>query len=192
MAPPIMLVHGTAGWSGFWHDVAAHLAARGWRVIASTCRPSAIPSTIHEGRYDRVDARRSGWRRCGGAGGPAGDCRRPQLRRRPGDRAGAAPPGSAAVAGAGRCGAGRARSAAPSGRRRRHALASGWLAQLTTAASGHQSAATRSRCCSSMLARKEQAEPGCRSCAEPMRAGGHDRGLCRLAAEPVRDAATAR
>ncbi len=41
---PVMLIPGTAGWSGFWRDVSGHLAARGYRVIAVDLPPSAIPS----------------------------------------------------------------------------------------------------------------------------------------------------
>src|SRR5215218_4438280 len=37
--PPIVLVHGTAAWSGFWSKVADHLAERGWRVIAIDLPP---------------------------------------------------------------------------------------------------------------------------------------------------------
>src|SRR5215213_9400616 len=36
---PIMLIHGTAAWSGFWRQVADHLAGRGWRVIAIDLPP---------------------------------------------------------------------------------------------------------------------------------------------------------
>jgi len=51
--PPIMLVHGTAAWSGFWHQVADHLAARGWRVIAIDLPPFGWSGRDPQGRYDR-------------------------------------------------------------------------------------------------------------------------------------------
>ena len=51
--PPILLVHGTAGWSGFWRNVSAHLAARGWRVIAVDLPPFGYSEHDEEARYDR-------------------------------------------------------------------------------------------------------------------------------------------
>lgn len=51
---PIMLVHGTAAWSGFWRDVAAHLAKQGWRVIAVDLPPFGYSKHDARGRYDRV------------------------------------------------------------------------------------------------------------------------------------------
>lgn len=51
--PPILLVHGTAGWSGFWRNVSAHLAARGWRVIAVDLPPFGYSDRDPQGRYDR-------------------------------------------------------------------------------------------------------------------------------------------
>jgi pimeloyl-ACP methyl ester carboxylesterase len=53
--PPVMLVHGTAAWRGFWKDVAAHLAARGWRVIAVDLPPFGWSDHDPEARYGRVD-----------------------------------------------------------------------------------------------------------------------------------------
>jgi len=53
--PPILLVHGTAAWSGFWRDVAAHLAAAGWRVIAIDLPPFGWSDRDPAGRYDRAD-----------------------------------------------------------------------------------------------------------------------------------------
>lgn len=52
--PPVMLVHGTAAWRGFWKDVAAHLAARGWRVIAVDLPPFGWSEHDVEARYDRI------------------------------------------------------------------------------------------------------------------------------------------
>jgi len=52
--PPIMLVHGTAAWSGFWRDVSAHLAARGWRVIAIDLPPFGYSDHDPLARYDRT------------------------------------------------------------------------------------------------------------------------------------------
>ena len=51
---PIMLVPGTAGWSGFWRNVAAHLAARGWRVIAADLPPFGYSERDDGARYDRT------------------------------------------------------------------------------------------------------------------------------------------
>lgn len=52
--PPIVIVHGTAAWSGFWKDVAAHLADRGWRVIAVDLPPFGWSDRDPAVRYDRV------------------------------------------------------------------------------------------------------------------------------------------
>lgn len=52
--PPILLVHGTAAWSGFWRDVSAHLAEQGWRVIAVDLPPFGYSERDAQGRYDRV------------------------------------------------------------------------------------------------------------------------------------------
>ena len=52
--PPIMLIHGTAAWSGFWRQVADHLAGRGWRVIAIDLPPFGWSGHDPEGRYDRA------------------------------------------------------------------------------------------------------------------------------------------
>jgi pimeloyl-ACP methyl ester carboxylesterase len=51
--PPILLVHGTAAWSGFWREVADHLAARGWRVIAIDLPPFGWSDRDPDGRYGR-------------------------------------------------------------------------------------------------------------------------------------------
>ena len=52
--PPIMLIHGTAAWSGFWSEIADHLAARGWRVVAIDLPPFGWSGRDAKGRYDRV------------------------------------------------------------------------------------------------------------------------------------------
>ena len=52
--PPIMLVHGTAAWSGFWQEVADHLAGQGWRVIAIDLPPFGWSGHDPQGRYDRT------------------------------------------------------------------------------------------------------------------------------------------
>lgn len=51
---PILLVHGTAGWSGFWRNVSAHLAARGWRVVAVDLPPFGYSEHDPRARYDRA------------------------------------------------------------------------------------------------------------------------------------------
>lgn len=52
--PPILLVPGTAAWSGFWRNVSAHLAARGWRVIAVGLPPFGYSAHDPEMRYGRA------------------------------------------------------------------------------------------------------------------------------------------
>lgn len=56
--PPILLIHGTAGWSGFWREVAAHLAGRGWRVIAVDVPPFGYSDRDPAARYGRPDQAR--------------------------------------------------------------------------------------------------------------------------------------
>lgn len=51
--PPIMLLHGTAAWSGFWRGPSAHLAGRGWRVIAVDLPPFGFSDRDPGVRYDR-------------------------------------------------------------------------------------------------------------------------------------------
>ena len=53
--PPVLLIHGTAGWSGFWREVAAHLAQRGWRVIAVDVPPFGYSDRDPAARYGRPD-----------------------------------------------------------------------------------------------------------------------------------------
>lgn len=52
--PRILLVHGSAGWSGFWSEVSGHLARRGWRVIAVDLPPYGWSGRDPEQRYDRI------------------------------------------------------------------------------------------------------------------------------------------
>lgn len=52
--PTILLVHGTAAWSGFWRDVSAHLAGEGWRVIAVDLPPFGYSGHDPAARYDRA------------------------------------------------------------------------------------------------------------------------------------------
>jgi pimeloyl-ACP methyl ester carboxylesterase len=54
VGPPVMLVHGTAAWRGFWKEVAAHLAARGWRVIAVDLPPFGWSEHDSQARYGRI------------------------------------------------------------------------------------------------------------------------------------------
>ena len=110
--PPVLLVHGTAGWSGFWRNVSAHLAARGWRVIAVDLPPFGYSE------HDPRGALRPG--EPGGAAG-AGDRRgtagRPAVVVGHSFGSGAAvelalrDPGTSVAAGAGRRGLGTDRSA---------------------------------------------------------------------------------
>jgi pimeloyl-ACP methyl ester carboxylesterase len=50
----IVIVHGTAAWSGFWKDVSAHLAERGRRVVAIDLPPFGWSDRDPQARYDRV------------------------------------------------------------------------------------------------------------------------------------------
>jgi pimeloyl-ACP methyl ester carboxylesterase len=52
--PVLLIVHGTAAWSGFWKDVSAHLAGRGWRVVAIDLPPFGWSDRDPAARYDRV------------------------------------------------------------------------------------------------------------------------------------------
>jgi pimeloyl-ACP methyl ester carboxylesterase len=52
---PVLLVHGTAGWSGFWRNVTRHLAARGFRVIAADLPPFGYSERDPQARYRRQD-----------------------------------------------------------------------------------------------------------------------------------------
>jgi pimeloyl-ACP methyl ester carboxylesterase len=52
--PRVMLLHGTAAWSGFWRDVSAHLAGNGWRVIAVDTPPFGYSDRDPQERYSRI------------------------------------------------------------------------------------------------------------------------------------------
>lgn len=52
---PVLLVGGTAGWSGFWSDVAQHLAGHGYRVIAVDLPPFGFSAHDPLRRYNRVN-----------------------------------------------------------------------------------------------------------------------------------------
>lgn len=49
----MLIVPGTAGWSDFWRDVSAHLAARGHRVYAIDLPPFGFSDHDARARYDR-------------------------------------------------------------------------------------------------------------------------------------------
>lgn len=55
---PVMLVHGTAAWSGFWSETADALAARGFRVLAIDVPPFGFSSRNPDGAYARADQAR--------------------------------------------------------------------------------------------------------------------------------------
>lgn len=50
----VILLHGTAAWSGFWRDVSAHLASQGWHVLAVDTPPFGWSERDPRGRYDRA------------------------------------------------------------------------------------------------------------------------------------------
>jgi pimeloyl-ACP methyl ester carboxylesterase len=49
----ILIVPGTAGWSGFWRDVSAHLASQGYRVVAVDLPPFGYSDRDPAARYSR-------------------------------------------------------------------------------------------------------------------------------------------
>lgn len=49
----VLIVPGTAGWSGFWHEVSLHLAARGYHVVAVDLPPFGYSEHDAAARYDR-------------------------------------------------------------------------------------------------------------------------------------------
>ena len=55
---PLLLVHGTAAWSGFWHDAATRLGEAGFRAIAVDMPPFGFSGRSAEGRYSREDQAR--------------------------------------------------------------------------------------------------------------------------------------
>lgn len=51
---PVLLIHGSAGWSGFWKDVTGHVAKNGRRAIAVDIPPFGWSDRDPQRRYDRV------------------------------------------------------------------------------------------------------------------------------------------
>ncbi|WP_260181063.1 alpha/beta fold hydrolase [Sphingomonas sp. BK580] len=49
----VLIVPGTAGWSGFWRNVTAHLVARGYHVVAVDLPPFGYSEHDARARYDR-------------------------------------------------------------------------------------------------------------------------------------------
>jgi pimeloyl-ACP methyl ester carboxylesterase len=52
--PIVLLIHGTAGWSGFWRNVARHLATRGWQAVAVDMPPFGYSEHDPRARYSRA------------------------------------------------------------------------------------------------------------------------------------------
>lgn len=52
--PTVLLIHGSAGWSGFWKDVSSGLARKGWRVVAVDVPPFGYSVHDAQARYDRT------------------------------------------------------------------------------------------------------------------------------------------
>jgi pimeloyl-ACP methyl ester carboxylesterase len=52
---PVLLIAGTAAWSGFWLEVADSLAADGYRAIAVDLPPFGFSARSPEGAYSRAD-----------------------------------------------------------------------------------------------------------------------------------------
>ena len=58
-APPILLLHGTAAWSGLWRETGEALAAEGWRAVAMDMPPFGFSAHRNGADYARpVQARR--------------------------------------------------------------------------------------------------------------------------------------
>ena len=55
---PVMLIHGTAAWSGFWTPVAQRLAKDGFRTIAVDLPPFGYSDRSRDGAYSRSDQAR--------------------------------------------------------------------------------------------------------------------------------------
>ncbi|MCO6384514.1 alpha/beta fold hydrolase [Oceanicola sp. 502str15] len=51
--PPVLLVHGSVGWSAFWEDTIAELSAAGYRAIALDMPPMGWSERDAEGDYGR-------------------------------------------------------------------------------------------------------------------------------------------
>lgn len=58
-APPVLLLHGTAAWSGLWRETGEALAAEGWRAVAMDMPPFGFSPHREGADYARpVQARR--------------------------------------------------------------------------------------------------------------------------------------
>jgi pimeloyl-ACP methyl ester carboxylesterase len=55
---PVILIHGTAAWSGFWTDIAGRLANDGFRSIAIDLPPFGYSDRSPQGAYTRADQAR--------------------------------------------------------------------------------------------------------------------------------------
>ncbi len=59
--PWVVLIHGSAAWSGVWEPVAKGLEARGHRVVALDLPPFGYSERPADGRYDRPSQARRVW-----------------------------------------------------------------------------------------------------------------------------------
>lgn len=57
-AKAVLLLHGTAAWSGFWQDIAVRLAADGFRTIAIDLPPFGYSDRSPQQTYGRIDQAR--------------------------------------------------------------------------------------------------------------------------------------
>lgn len=57
-APPVLIVHGTAAWSGFWTEALDTLAGQGFRAVALDLPPFGFSARDPEHRYSRADQAR--------------------------------------------------------------------------------------------------------------------------------------
>lgn len=168
---PILLVHGTAGWSGFWRNVSAHLAARGWRVIAVDLPPFGYSEHDRVARYDRASqAARLAAVLGRTAGQPAivvghsfGSGAAVELALREPGRVARLVLVDAAL--------GKLDPAEAGGGATQWALGQGWIAQPVTSATMTNPMLT-GRLLRSMLARKEAAAPWIGTIRQPMRRAG--------------------
>lgn len=55
---PVVLMHGTAAWSGFWSEMASRLAQDGYRAIAVDLPPFGFSDRSARGAYSRTDQAR--------------------------------------------------------------------------------------------------------------------------------------
>jgi pimeloyl-ACP methyl ester carboxylesterase len=169
--PPVMIVPGTAGWSGFWRNVTRHLAARGWRVIAVDLPPFGFSERDPRARYRRQDqAARLAAVLAAEARGPAVVI---------GHSFGGGPATELALLAPGRVralvlvdAALGALDPAPGGPSlAERATAPGWISEPLVAASLTNPLAT-GRLMRSMLARRDAADPWIETIRRPMRRSG--------------------